>query len=231
VLCCQNDAYSTINPSKAIGMRSENIATAHLRLTFALFSADPIAFPKHPADWLLRHISIVSGPKEKVEASKASIHQRSASKLSKTMGNQQSTCISHASFLLLLHDWLRNSTDRRFVQGIDGSYCFVAGDTPVMNGRCCRGWLKENSLSTPPLRPCPSRQICGARRSNTSQTFHRCQTTFRCGRSAIWGGSGHGRPAKPSIEGGGGRFSTFVATLEVRLKLRTDLRPNPCSGS
>jgi hypothetical protein len=58
---------------------------------------------------LLRHISIVSGPKEKVEALKASNHQRSAAKLLKTMGNQQSTSRSRTSFPL--DDGHRNNTN------------------------------------------------------------------------------------------------------------------------
>jgi hypothetical protein len=49
---------------------------------------------------LLRHISIVSGPKEKVEASKASNHQRSAAKLLKTMGNGQSTINQQITYLI-----------------------------------------------------------------------------------------------------------------------------------
>jgi hypothetical protein len=83
-----------------------------------------------------------------------------------------------------------------------------------------------------PSIPCPNRRICGARRhSNASQTFYRCYTKVRRGRCAIWGDSGHGRPANPSIEGGGGRFSTILAILDVRLKPRAGLRPNPCSGA
>jgi hypothetical protein len=80
----------------------------------------------------------------------------------------------------------------------------------------------------------PSRRICGARRrSNASQTIYRCQTMFRCGRCAIRGGSVHGRPANPSIEGGGGRFTSIPATVDVRLKLRLraglTLNPSNCA--
>jgi hypothetical protein len=62
---------------RPLQLQKYKIYSSHLCLTFQLFSVDPIAFPKHPAYWLLLHISIVSGPKEKVEASKASNHQRS----------------------------------------------------------------------------------------------------------------------------------------------------------
>jgi hypothetical protein len=76
----------------------------------------------------------------------------------------------------------------------------------------------------------PSRRICGTRhRSNASTTLYRCQTMFRCGRCAIRGGFGHGRPANPSIEGGGGRFTSIPSTVDVRLKPRAGLRQNPCN--
>jgi hypothetical protein len=79
-----------------------------------------------------------------------------------------------------------------------------------------------------PSIPRPSHRICGARRrSTTSQTLVICRTNCRWARCAIRGRSGHGRPANLSIEGGGGRFTSILATVDVRLKPRAGLRLNP----
>jgi hypothetical protein len=100
----------------------------------------------------------------------------------------------------------------------------------LTNGRCRVVEFASIRPLVAPSVQCPSRQICVARRrSNASQTLYRCQTKCRCGRCAIWGGSGHGRPANPSIEGGGGRFTSIPATVDVRLKPRAGLRQNPCN--
>jgi hypothetical protein len=78
----------------------------------------------------------------------------------------------------------------------------------------------------------PNHRIYGARRhNNASQTLYRCRPNCRWARCMICRGSGHGQPANSSIEGGGGRFSTILATGDVHLKPRAGLRQNPCNYS
>jgi hypothetical protein len=157
-----------------------------------------------------------------VEASKASNHQRSAAKLW-AINNQPVQHLPH----YLFRDGLRNVTNYRIVRLIDDSYRFVAGDGQVDEWEASK-WLNSRAFPlVAPSIPRQSHRICGARRRNTaSQTLHRCRPNCRWAWFTICGGSGHGRPANPSIEGGGGRFTSILATVDVRLKPRAGLTLN-----
>jgi hypothetical protein len=146
----------------------------------------------------------------------------------KTMGNGQSTINQQITYLISAWWWASKQYERlnRLINQSFVSFCgwrwpgWRMGGAEAVNSRDFS--LLARSISH------PNHRICGAHRWwSTSQTLYRCETTVRWASVQFDGGFGHGRPAKPSIEGGGGRFSTILAIGGVRLKPRAGLRQNP----
>jgi hypothetical protein len=115
-------------------LQKYKIYSSHLHLTFELSSADLIAFPEHPADRLLRHISVLVARKRKWRPRKPpiiSVQQLSCG---------QSTINWCSTYLIICFE-----TDSETVQTIDpvdeSMACIISWleMATLTIGRCRRG--------------------------------------------------------------------------------------------